>query len=694
MFVQWETPLDYSQYQNIINRMPIGLWVVVRTEPESGPTTQIDAQPAIQIAKINPSAAHMLGTSTEPLSALGTQEVLQHFLNTNMAALCLEVMRTGTDRQEQEVRYRKDDQILHLTADILHAEAHSCVVLFQNETAQKLASERLVHGQRVAHIGDWDWKLPSDTIYFSDELARIFGISSTQLPLSFERTLSLVHPDDLDTVRNAVKQAISTLEPFSIYFRVLRADQTERAVHSIGHVEVDEHQQPIRLWGTTQDVTERWLAEKHLRTSEARLRAITDSAHDAMISFTARGEITFWNPGAVNIFGVESKIALEMSIQDFIGLPPATATPAQSEATPIERAVDSGQWSTQSPQEVTAHRYDGTAFPAEMSLGSWSTNGSTFYTAILRDITKRRRAEAELQEFARQLETSNRELQDFAYIASHDLQEPLRKINAFSDRLRSKYGATLDDTALDYLSRMQNAAQRMQVLINDLLTLSRITTKGRPFDRTDLNAVAHAVLEDLETTIQQSEGQVIVAELPQVEADPLQMRQLFQNLISNALKFRRSDAPPIVRIYSDVQESEGQPPHIPETRAQMNAAAETATETTAETADETADKTKNNTEGQQSTGPSHSPNAGKMHRICFSDNGIGFDEKYLDRIFQPFQRLHGRNEYVGTGMGLAICRKIAERHSGTISAQSTADAGTTFVVTLPEKQARNSSDES
>jgi light-regulated signal transduction histidine kinase (bacteriophytochrome) len=242
-----------------------------------------------------------------------------------------------------------------------------------------------------------------------------------------------------------------------------------------------------------------------------------------------------------------------------------------------------------------------------------------------------------------ELARSNTELQEFAYVASHDLQEPLRKIQAFGDRLKVKYSEVLTEQGRDYLERMQNAAERMQALINDLLTLSRITTRAQPFVTTNLKHVAQEVLSDLEVSIQQADGRIEVGELPILDADPIQMRQLLQNLIGNALKFYRKGEPPVIKIYSrPITDLEQRP-----------------------------------TQG-----------INKMERcqILIEDNGIGFDEKYLDRIFNAFQRLHGRSEYEGTGMGLAICRKIVERHDGSITAKSLIDRGSTFIITLPLQQ--------
>lgn len=236
-----------------------------------------------------------------------------------------------------------------------------------------------------------------------------------------------------------------------------------------------------------------------------------------------------------------------------------------------------------------------------------------------------------------ELQRSNRELQDFASVASHDLQEPLRKIQAFGDRLRARCAEQLSDDGRDYLARMQTAAGRMSVLINDLLTFSRVTTKALPFEPTDLNDTLAAVRSDLESRIEQTSGTVEAGPLPTIEADPTQMRQLFQNLVSNGLKFHRDDVPPRVQI-------------------------------TASSPEPAADGT-------------------ELCEIRVRDNGIGFDEKYLDRIFEIFQRLHGRNAYEGTGIGLAVCRKIVERHGGRITAESQPGQGATFIVHLPCRQA-------
>ncbi len=249
-----------------------------------------------------------------------------------------------------------------------------------------------------------------------------------------------------------------------------------------------------------------------------------------------------------------------------------------------------------------------------------------------------------LDEYAKRLEASNRELQEFAYVASHDLQEPLRKIEAFSDRLRSKYGDELDDTGRAYIERMHLAAQRMRSLIEDLLGYSRITTKGREFEIVALRQVIDGVLNDLEIAIDASGAEIRVSpDLPEIEADAAQMRRLFQNLVSNAIKFRKPDIAPAIEISAEL---------VLATAGDACANVE----------------------------------------ISVADNGIGFESKYTEQIFKIFHRLHGRSEYEGTGIGLATCRKIVDRHAGSITATSVPDEGTTMTLCLPLSQPSTTED--
>jgi len=249
----------------------------------------------------------------------------------------------------------------------------------------------------------------------------------------------------------------------------------------------------------------------------------------------------------------------------------------------------------------------------------------------IEDVTERRHTETRLAEQRLELERSNAALDEFASVASHDLQEPMRKILSFGERLSLSAGA-LDGDARQHLDRMLSAAARMRTLINDLLTYSQVSARVQRFEPTNLAAIAREVIADLEAVVSETGGSVEVGELPVIDADALQMRQLLQNLLGNALKYRKKDTPPVVQLRCS------------------------------------------------------SP-LGRPCTITVTDNGIGFNEAYAEKIFKMFERLHGRAQYEGSGIGLAICRTIVERHHGTISARSTPGQGATFTVTLPVTQA-------
>lgn len=256
--------------------------------------------------------------------------------------------------------------------------------------------------------------------------------------------------------------------------------------------------------------------------------------------------------------------------------------------------------------------------------GVWN-KAFDYALVVAEDITQRKAMEQSLKEYTQRLEQSNQELEQFATIASHDLQEPLRKILVFSEML----AGTVSPEGTDYLKRLQTAVNRMQTLISDLLNLSRINRKGQPFKPIHLESLLQTVLDDLQVALKETQGQVIVESLGMIEGDESQIRQLFQNIIGNALKYHREHVPPTVRVSGRLI------------------------------------------------------NGGPIYEIIIEDNGIGIKEEYFSRIFEPFQRLHGVSLYPGTGMGLTICKKIVERHKGSISVTSQVGQGSQFSVIIP-----------
>jgi PAS domain S-box-containing protein len=382
----------------------------------------------------------------------------------------------------------------------------------QTEAALLESEARLKRSQEIAKLGSWELDLVNNSLTWSDEVYRIFGMKPQEFDATYEAFLEAVHPDDRAAVDAAYSGSIREgRDTYEIDHRVVRRSSGEiRIVHERCEHIRDATGRIIRSFGMVHDITERKRMEEELR---------------------------------------KSRDELELRVR--------------------ERTAE--------------------------------------------------------------LELTNKELQDFAFVASHDLQEPLRKVQTFGDMLAAKCAVSLDETSGDYLRRMQGATARMQSLLNSLLSYSRVTTKAEPLKKTDLGKSVDEALSILEITIIQKNALVDVGDLPTLQADPIQMVQLFQNLIGNALKFCR----------------EGQPPHI----------------------------------------SIYAREAGHAFEIHVKDNGIGFEEKYLDKIFLPFQRLHGRNsEYEGVGMGLAICKKIVDRHGGKIIARSEVGKGSTFIVTLPVKR--------
>ena len=354
---------------------------------------------------------------------------------------------------------------------------------------------------------------------------------------------------------------------------------------------------------------------------EDQLRAVLDNIGDGVVVADADGRITEFNPAARRILGRGASDAPPEQWPPEFGLfRPDGVTPFPAAEVPLARAIR-GEATNQVEMVI---RQASLEAPVYLSVTGRPIKGAdgaiTGGVVILHDITERKRAEQELR-------NSNQELEEFAHVASHDLQEPLRKVTAFASCLRDTQAALLDAEGRDYLDRIQNATARMAVLVSDLLEISTISSKKRPFVPVDLNEVVAGVLLDLETRLAETSGRVEFQDLPTVVSDPLQMRRLLQNLVGNALKFHRKGEAPVVRISAELAEG--------------------------------------------------------ACRLSVADNGIGFDEKYLDTVFAMFQRLHGRGEFEGTGMGLAICRRIVERHGGTITARSKLGQGATFIVTMP-----------
>lgn len=384
--------------------------------------------------------------------------------------------------------------------------------------------------------------------------------------------------------------------------------------------------------------------EKDLKRNENKFRALTEKSAEVVSLLDADGKVTYTSPSILPVLGYTPEELTAVT-------DPFTLIHPDDRMMVVEKLAE--LYKTPSSVERFEYRISHKSgeyrwFEGTVTNMLDDTDVASVVTNY-RDITERKLSEAQILKLNeeleqkvtertgeltianKELERSNTELQDFAYVASHDLQEPLRKISAFSNLLENDYKDLLPEEAQYYITALQRSSTRMSTLLTDMLMYSRVTTQAQPFETVDLNAIVTDVIDDLQIRIEDTKADVKIGKLCTLEGDPLQMRLLLQNLLSNALKYIKPGVPPQIAVSCEQK-------------------------------------------------------AGQCI-LSVQDNGIGFDEAYLDKIFVIFQRLHGKGEYQGTGVGLAICKKIVERHEGSITAKSAVGEGSTFVVTLPVSQA-------
>jgi PAS domain S-box-containing protein len=487
------------------------------------------------------------------------------------------------------------------------------------EEALRRSEAVLAQAGRMAHLGAWEIEFDNyedvnaNPLRWSDEVYRIFGYQPGEVEptnaLFFER----VHPDDRQSIADAVRQAIAEQRPYQIEHRVVRPDGSQRYVLEHAEFRFDPRGRPLRMIGAVQDITERKQAEAEIQT----LARFPGENPNPVLRVTQDGRLLYANQASADLLA-----CWNCSVG---GRVPDTCRQV------IPETLDAGL-----PREQEAacgERVISLVFAPIVDGGYVNIYG--------RDITERKRAEASLAEKAEELARSNKELELFAYVASHDLQEPLRMVASYVQLLAQRYQGRLDDKADRYIAYAVDGATRMKTLINDLLAYSRVGTHGKPLVPTDSQAILEIVLRNLQVAIEEQQVVVTHDPLPTVLADQVELGQVFQNLIGNGIKFR-GDAPP--RIHVGVQRDE---------RGDI---------------------------------PSPAPpqvRVGQEWRFSVADNGIGLEPRFAERIFVIFQRLHNPTEYTGTGMGLAICKKIVERHGGRIWVESQPGQGATFYFTMP-----------
>ena len=358
-------------------------------------------------------------------------------------------------------------------------------------------------------------------------------------------------------------------------------------------------------------------------SSDSIFKSLLQAAPDGIIVCDSRGVITIASDQCQTLFGY--------ALTDLVGQPIELLVPDAVRAKHVGLRERYQEQPRRRPMggglDLYARRKDGSQLPVEISLSSCMVEGEACIIALVRDVSDRRGLESDLNRLIVELKRSNKELEQFAYIASHDLQEPLRMVSGYTQLLKRRYVGQLDAEANEYIDYAVDGVKRMQTLIQDLLAYARLSTHGRGFQVADLNFLIRQVSANLAAQVEEAGATLTVGELPDLRVDASQIVQVFQNLVSNALKFRRPTVPLVVSISANRE--------------------------------------------------------GDFWQFTVSDNGIGIDPQYSGRIFEVFQRLHTRDQYPGNGIGLAICKKVVERHHGRIWFESILGEGASFHFTLP-----------
>jgi signal transduction histidine kinase len=451
----------------------------------------------------------------------------------------------------------------------------------------------------MAGIGGWELDLQTMTPHWSEETYGIHEVDPSLQP-DLENAINYYAPEARPVISQAVQRAIEEGQPYDLELPFITAKGKNLWIHTMGQPEFRDGK-CVRLFGTFQDITERKRAEAEI----ASLAKFPTENPNPILRVQADGRLTYANAASQELlddWGCEVNGYLPEQLRDFI-------------------TVAVGDHLNKTVDVFCKEKVYSLMFVPIVESGYVNIYG--------RDTTERRRAEEALKHLAEDLRRSNAELEQFAYVASHDLQEPLRMVSSYMQLLKRRYQGKLDNDADEFIAFAVDGAARMQQLINDLLTFSRVGTRGRPMGLSSCEKVLAEALMNLQVSIEESQAIITHDPLPTIFCDQPQLVQVFQNLIGNSIKFRRGQAPQIqISAKQDANEW--------------------------------------------------------IFSIC--DNGIGLDPKFGERIFEIFQRLHSRTSYPGTGIGLAICKRIVQRHGGRIWVDSKPGEGATFYFTLPIKE--------
>ncbi|MBD2182441.1 PAS domain S-box protein [Planktothrix sp. FACHB-1355] len=519
------------------------------------------------------------------------------------------------------------------------------------EDVLRISQERYALAVSSGQVGVWDWNIQTNQFYIDSNIKEALGYTDLDIPNTLDSWYSLLHCDDREKAIAAIREHLQGLTPqYEMEHRRLHKDGSIRWFLSRGIAFQDANDRAFRMTGTDTDITDRKTAEIALSQREQELKTVLENTPDVISRLDRQIRYLYINPAITKETGIPAEAFIGKSLSE-LGFPQELVE--QLEA-PCQKVFATGEmnvveFNSASPNGLKF--YQARLVPefaldtsvesvliitrditqrkqAEDALRELNNELTEINGALQAEIAERKEAERKLEQLTAELKRSNQELEQFAYVASHDLQEPLRAVTGYTELLLHDYQHLFDESAREYMGYIIDGSTRMRQLIQDLLAYSRVGTRGKEFVPADSNALLREALDRLQVAIAENKATITYDSLPTVMADKTQLVQLFQNLIGNAIKFHR-EMPPQVRISAELTDNKW--------------------------------------------------------LFSVGDNGIGIKEQYLDRIFEIFKRLHTRREFPGTGIGLAICKKIVERHGGNIWAESQLGVGTTFYFTIPSE---------
>jgi PAS domain S-box-containing protein len=518
----------------------------------------------------------------------------------------------------------------------------------EDDASEKLALAESRHRQieEMARTGSWSWDMLTGKIEWSDILYNIYGIENGK-DLNLEEILNFNDPEQKSRIKDRLKHTLKTQEPTETHYHITLKDGSKKILHAKSEVISDGNGKPKKMIGIIQDVTGEKLAEKKLNEYKEFIEKITNVTPSIIASYNIHtGKYTFINSAVEKLLGYPAAGIIEQGLQFMTSIVHPDDLPViMEQSTSALEAANRMNAGEEEPIVEFLYRMKNTAgeYRWFRTYGTvFERDSSGMVESVLNisvDVTDNEQTEQALSRKNLELQQSNTSLEEYAFIVSHDLKEPLRKIATFSDRLMSTQAQALNADGRYTLGKITDAATRMQKMINDLLSVSTIFG-NKAYEPCDLNMLLAEIIQTLDYKIEESKAVIEAGMLPTVAVVPSQFRQLFQNLIGNSLKFAKKGVAPHIRISA----------RIP---------------------------------GRTEIGAYKLSKTGKYVCLEVADNGIGFSDKDAPKIFTIFQRLHGKAEYEGTGIGLAICKKVVENHNGLIFAKGELNKGATFTIILP-----------